>query len=205
LGDFVDNRALTALGGRYYILRGLLLLPTGLIFLAAGLFDTPPIGDEPVSGGAPWFVVALAVAGVGYFAFNRYYVTKFGRVEPPRRTLVRIAVYTVVGAVLISVGITLDMQLDLSSSLFGAAYGASLLVYYRMLDVLRPYHVALLGGFVVLALAPIWGGAQDKVSAVMIPMGLVTMAVGVCDHRDLMRSLREARSAGVDEVVHGRP
>ncbi len=33
----MDAQALTAVGGRYYTLRGLLLLPTGLVFLAAGL------------------------------------------------------------------------------------------------------------------------------------------------------------------------
>ncbi len=164
----------------------------------------PPIGDEPVSGSAAWFVVALGIAAVGYLAFNRCYVTYFGRVEPSRRTLVRITIYTVLFAAVICVGITLDMQLDLPMSLFGAAYGASLLVYYRMLDVLRPYHLALLGGFTVLAVAPIWGGAHDKVSLVMIPMGLVTITVGLCDHRDLVSSLRHPRLAGVDEDVHGR-
>ncbi len=164
----------------------------------------PPIGDEPVSGSATWFVAALAVAAGGYFAFNRYYVTNFGRVEPSRGTLMRITIYTALGAAVITVGITLDMQRDLPMSLYGAAYGASLLVYYRMLDVLRPYHLSLLGGFTVIALAPIWGGAHDKVSLVMIPMGLVTIAVGLCDHRDLVSSLRHARFAGVDEDVHGR-
>ena len=197
----MDTRSLAAVGSRYYTLRGLLLLPTGLIFLAAGLFNTPPIGDEPISGGAPWFLAALVVAAVGYLGFNRYYVTTFGRVEPSRGMLVRVTVYTLGCAALIAAGITLDMQLDLPMSLFGAAYGVSLLVYYRMLHVLRRYHLVLLGGFTLLALAPIWGGARDSVSLAMIPMGLVTMAVGVFDHRDLVSSLRQAR---VDGGVRGR-
>jgi phosphatidylglycerophosphate synthase len=204
LGESMEALTLARVGGRYYTLRGLLLLPTGLIFLAAGLFNTPPIGDEPVSGGAPWFVVALALAAVGYVAFNRYYATTFGRVEPSKETLARITIYTVVGAALICLGITLDMQLDLPVSLFGTAYGVSLLLYYRMLDVLRPYHLALLGALCVLALTPVWGHAHDPVSLAMIPMGLVTMAVGWCDHRYLIGSLRDARSARVDEDVHGR-
>ncbi len=152
----MDARALTAAGSRYYTLRGLLMVPTGFLLLAAGLFNMPPLGNEPVSGSAGWFVVAVAVAAIGYVGFNRYYVTTFGRVEPSRRTLARIAIYTVGGAALISVGITVDLQRDLPLTLFGAAYGLSLLVYYRLLDVLRPHHVVLLGGFVVLSLAPIW-------------------------------------------------
>ncbi|TRW46724.1 hypothetical protein [Georgenia yuyongxinii] len=180
-------------------------MPTGLIFLAAGLTDTPPIGDEPVSGSAPWFVLALVVGAVGYYVVNRYYVTTFGRVEPSRRTLVRIAVLTLACASIMCVGITLDIRLDLPVSLFGAAFGVALLLYYRLLNVLRPYHLVLLGGLTVLALAPVWGGLDDKVSPVMIPIGLVTIVIGLLDHRDLLASLRRARSARVDEDAHGRP
>jgi len=199
----METKALASVGGNYYTLRGLFALPTGLIFLAAGVFNTPPIGAEPVSPSAPWFVIALAVAGVGYYAFNRYYVATFGRVEPSRGTLVRITIYTVLCAAGVCVGITLDMQQDWPISLYGAAFAGALLAYYRLLDVFRPYHLGLLGGLVVLCLLPIWGGAHDKVSLVMIPMGLVTIAVGLLDHRDLLSSMRQARRAGVDEDVNG--
>jgi hypothetical protein len=203
LENLMDTTALTSVGGRYYTLRGLLALPTGLIFLAAGLVNTPPIGDEPVSRSAPWFLVALAVALLGYYAVNRYYVATFGRVEPSRGTLVRITVCTLLCAGAICVGITLDMQNDWPICLYGVAYAAALLVYYRILDVLRPYHLVLLGGLAVLCLLPIWGAVDDKVSAVMVPMGLVTIAVGLLDHRDLLRSVTLARSAGRGEDVDG--
>ena len=73
----MDARALTAAGSRYYTLRGLLMVPTGFLLLAAGLFNMPPLGNEPVSGSAGWFVVAVAVAAIGYVGFNRYDVTTF--------------------------------------------------------------------------------------------------------------------------------
>ena len=201
----MDAQALNAAGSRYYTLRGLLMVPEGFLLVAAGLLNMPPLGNEPVSGSAGWFVVALTLAIVGYVGFNRYYVTTFGRVKPSRSTLVRITIYTVPFAALVSVAITLDSQLDLPVTLFGAAYGVSLLVYYRLLEVLRPHHGVLLGGLAVLSLAPIWGAAHDKVYLAMIPIGLVTVAVGIFDHRDLVASLRDARSARVDEVVHDRP
>ncbi len=199
----MNSHALTSVGGRYYTLRGLLLLPTGLIFLAAGLFNMPPIGAEPVSPAAPWFLLALALAMVGYYAVNRYYVATFGRVEPSRGTLVRILIYTVVGAAVICLGITLDMQHDWRVTLYGAAYAVVLLAYYRMLGVFRAYHLGILGGFAIVCLLPIWGGVQDKVTPVMIPMGLVTIAVGLFDHRDLLTSMRRARSAGIHEDTNG--
>lgn len=194
----MDTRALTSIGRSYYTLRGLLALPTGLIFVAAGLFNSPPIGGEPVSSSAGWFVVALVVAAIGYYALNRYYVATFGRVEPSRATMVRVVVYTVLCAAAISVGITVDMQRDWPVSLFGAAYAGALLAYYRLLDAFRRHHLLILGGFAVLCLLPIWDSAGDKVSVVMIPMGLVTIAVGLFDHRDLVGSMRRAQTAADD-------
>jgi hypothetical protein len=199
----MDVQELTSVGGRYYTLRGLFALPTGLIFVAAGLFNMPPIGDEPVSNSAPLFLAALVLAGIGYYAVNRYYVATFGRVEPSRGTLVRITIYTVVFAVAICLGITIDVQSDLPVALYGAAFGASLLTYYWLLGVLRSYHVVLLGGFTLLCLAPIWGGVDDKVSLAMIPMGVVTIAVGLFDHRDLVNSLRQSSTVGAGGSVDG--
>lgn len=200
----MDTRAMTAVGGRYYNLRGLNSLPTGLIFIAAGVFNMPPVGDEPVSTSAPWFVAALVLAALGYYAAHHYYATHFGRVEPTTGTLTRVAVYTVLGAVLICGGITLDMQRDLPVCFFGAAFGISLVVYYRMLDVLQTYHVVLLGGFTAACLLPLWGQVDDKVSTAMIPMGLVTIAVGLLDHRDLVASMERARRSAVGEDADGR-
>jgi hypothetical protein len=34
-------------------------------------------------------------------------------------------------------------------------------------------------------------------------MGLVTIAVGFFDHRDLLESMRKARRAGIDADAHG--
>lgn len=200
----MDTRAMTAVGGRYYNLRGLNSLPTGLVFIAAGAFNMPPIGDEPVSTHAAWFVAAMVLAALGYYASSHYYATHFGRVEPTNGTRVRVAVYTVLGAVLICGGITLDMQLELPVSLFGAAFGISLMVYYRMLDVLQRYHLALLGGFTIVCLLPLWGQVDDKVSTTMIPMGLVTIAVGLLDHRDLVGSMQRARHSAIGGDADGR-
>jgi hypothetical protein len=115
---------------------------------------------------------------------------------------VRIAAYTVLCAAAICVGITVDLQLDLPVCTYGAVYAFGLIVYYRMLGVLKAYHWVLLGGLGLLSLAPIWGSVDDKLSLVMIPMGVVTMCVGLFDHRDLVRSIKRARSAGITGDVN---
>lgn len=193
----MDTTGLTSVAGRYYALRGLLLLPTGLLFAAAGVFNMPPIGSEPVSGSAEFFVGAVVIAAIGYYAVNRYYLTRFGRVDPSTRTKVHVGVFTVLSALGICVGITVDLQLDLPLTAYGTIYAVSWLVYYRMIVGLKPYHWVFLGGLGLLSLAPIWGSVDDKVSLVMIPMGLATIGVGLYDHRELVESIRQVRSAGI--------
>jgi hypothetical protein len=175
----------------------LLLLPTGLLFVAAGLTNSPPIGDEAVSDSIWVFVGAVIVAAFGYFFINRYYVNTFGKINPSTAVKVRVAAYTVVAAVVICVGISIDSQLDLPISAYGFAYSVTLLAYYRLIVGLRPYHWILLGGLAVLCALPIWGGVDDKLSLALIGLGLVSMAVGVFDHRELLRSLDAVRSSAV--------
>ena len=189
--------SLSTVGQQYHSLRGLFMVPTGFLLIAAGLFNMPPIGDEEVPAGAPWFLGALVVAAAGYYLADRYYGTHVGRIEPSRATRVRVSAYTVGAAVVICAGITIDAQLHWPVLLYGAAFAVSLLAYYRLFRVLRPHHVAVLGGLAVLCLVPAWGGIDDRTSAAMIPMGLASIAVGLYDHRDLMRSIGALRARGV--------
>lgn len=58
----MDGKELTSVAGKYYILRGLFSIPTGLLLVAAGLFNMPPIGDRRVTGPVViyfWIAVAL--------------------------------------------------------------------------------------------------------------------------------------------------
>jgi hypothetical protein len=189
---------------RYYTLRGLLLLPTGLIFLASGLFDSPPIGDEETSSTFGFFIATLVVAGLGYVVINRYYARRFGRVDVSTRVKARVTVITVLVMVAICVAIVIDSELDLPVCTYGATFAACLLVYYRLLVGLRPYHWVLLGGLTLLNLVPVWGGVDDKISLALIPMGLATMAVGLFDHRDMVRSIEAVRSSTVAGAVDAR-
>jgi hypothetical protein len=191
-----DRSALSSFGGRYYALRGLLLVPIGLLLVAAGLTDMPPIGDEGVGDGAPFFVVALVLALAGYAAFHRHYVTTFGRISPAWSTQVRVVATGVVTAVAVTAGISVDSQVpQLPVSTFGLAFAAAWLLQYQVMVGLRPHHWVSLGGLGGLSLVPMWGDLDDKVSLVMIPIGIATVAVGWFDHRELLRSLEEVRSS----------
>jgi hypothetical protein len=198
----MDTPELASVAVRYYALRGLLLVPGGLIMIAGGLSNMPPIGAEPVSDTAWYFLGAVAIAAVGYFAFNRYYVTTFGRVDPSSRTKVHLGVYTLLAGLALAAGISIDTQFDLPVTTFGVAFGISLLIYYRVMVGLRSYHWAFLGGLALLSLVPLWGRADDKVSLVMILIGLATIGVGLFDHRDLVTSIRLVQRAAIAGEVN---
>jgi uncharacterized membrane protein YiaA len=197
----MEQAQVTSVAVRYHTLRGLLLVPTGVLFIAAGLFNMPPIGDEPVSGYAWYFAAVLVLAGVAFVWVNHYYVTRFGRVDQSRRTKTKIAAFTVLCAVAIGVAITLDTQFDLPVSLYGLAYGLALLGYYHVFVGLRPHHWAFLGGLAALCALPVWGGIDDTVSVTLVPMGVATIAIGLYDHRDLVTSMRRVRSVATDGQV----
>ena len=191
----MDTDALRTAAGQYHALRGWLLIPTGVLFIAAGLFNLPPIGDEDVPAGAVWFLPVLLGVGVSYVLINRHYVTTFGRAQPTRRVQWQVAIYTVLAALAICVGITVDVNADLPVSLYAVSFAASLLGYYAWFTGLRPHHVVCLGAVIVLGLLPIWGGLEDKTSVALILMGAATIAVGLFDHRDLVRSMQAARAS----------
>ena len=132
---------------------------------------------------------------VAYVLINRHYVTTFGRAQPTRRVQWQVAIYTVLAALAICVGITVDVNADLPVSLYAVTFAASLLGYYAWFTGLRPHHVVCLGGVIVLGLLPIWGGLEDKTSVALLLMGVATIAIGLFDHRDLVRSMRAARAA----------
>lgn len=196
----MDDKGLTSVAGRYYILRGLFSVPTGLLLVAAGIFNMPPIGDQRVTGRAViFFWVAVAIAAAGYLAAARYYQKNFGRVDPSRKIKVRLAGWTAIAVVAISAGIMLDSQRDLPVTAYGALYGISMLLYYHFIVGLKPYHWVLLGGLALLCLTPVWGGFENKAAMAMIPMGVATIGVGLFDHKELVRSIGRVREGMVGD------
>jgi hypothetical protein len=189
----MNTADMTHAAGRYYALRGLLLLPTGFLLVVAGLFNLLPVGDEPVPPHAVWALPALVIALVALVLINRYYVTTFGRADPLTKTKVQITLYTVLSTVAVAIGIAVDSQADLPISAFGLLYAVFMLLYYRSIVGLSTHHWVFLGGLGLLSILPIWGGADDKTAVAMVPIGLATMGLGWFDHKELVRTLGPTR------------
>ena len=190
----MDTATLTTAAGRYYTLRGLLLIPVGVVLVGAGIFNLPPIGDEEVPNHAVWFLPLVVAALVAWWFINRYYVATFGRAEPLARTKVQVTIFSVIAVVAIAAGILIDFNTDLPISAYGLSYAVCLLLYYRWMVGLSPYHWVILGGLAVVSLIPVWGEFDDKSAVGMVTVGLATIAVGWFDHQELVRTFDRARA-----------
>jgi hypothetical protein len=191
----MDTMELAAVAGRYHALRGLLMVPAGVLLIGAGVFN---MGSAST---APYFVVVVVLSCIGYLLVDRYYRTTFGAVRATTGATVRVVVHTIAGAVLIGIGITIDGQLDLPITAYGLAFAISLLVYYRVLVGLRLDHWLVLGALAVLSVIPVWGRLDDKASMAMVLIGTTTIVLGLLDHRDLMNTMDRARLLAVGD--HG--
>ncbi len=78
-----------------------------------------------MSGNAGLFLVAVAIAGVGYLVVNHHYLATSGRVEPTTGVKVQVGALSVLSAVAMGITITVDFQAQLPFSTFGTAFASS--------------------------------------------------------------------------------
>lgn len=178
-------------------MRGLLLVPLGLLFIATGLGN---LGWEPLQ--SPWVMGPfIAVAGLMFWVSFRYYNGRYGRVSISLKDQ---AIYGVtVGASLIG-GSLLDFHLNLPISLFTILYAAGFFFWFSRYVGLRRYHWVIWGGLLAIGLLPVWHMFSDPVSVAWFPIGTATILAGVFDHLALTRAfdhpdvheLKDPSSAG---------
>ena len=189
----MERRELEATAARATYLRGLLALPLGLLFLMTGVGN---LGWEPLGGRLVFLTCLLALAALA-FGINHYYNVHYGRVRllPSQQVRYGVASAACFGIPMI-LGTVLDFRLDLPISLFAVLFGAGMLVWFHLCVGLRRDHLFVWGALIVVGLAPIWGGFDDRASVGWLPIGVATIVAGLLDHLAL------ARSFGPTATVH---
>jgi hypothetical protein len=182
----MERKDLESAAANVVYLRGLLALPTGALFAAAGLGNLRwgPFRSNLFFIG---FVALLALAAVG---LTRYYNDYYGRVAQSARQQVA---YAVVLAIPMVGGSILDSRLDLPVSLFTGLFAVAMLVWMGRFVGLRSYHWIVWGALLVAAVTPWWGSLSDKVSVALVLSGVATMTSGLLDHQALIRRFGRAR------------
>lgn len=189
----MERRELEKAAVRSTYLRGLVAVPVGVLWIITG------------SGNLGWgrldhpllFTACVAALGLAVVGIHRYYNRHYGRVRlTPQQQRRYSLVSFLCLAIPMVVGSMLDFRLDLPVSVFAAMFGIGMLVWFATCTGLRPDHLLVWGGLVVIALLPVWGGFDDRASVGWMPIGIATIAVGVLDHRALVRAFGPPSQVG---------
>jgi hypothetical protein len=196
----MERKELESAAANVTYLRGLLAIPLGVLFILTGIGN---LGWEPLRN--PWvFLGALLVLAAAYLGLNRYYNDHYGRVTHSRGRQLR---YNLASLVLFAAGLVggsyLDFRLDLPVSLFATTFALAMLAWFAINVGLKAHHLVILGGLLVAGLLPVWGALSDKVSVAWLPIGVATIAVGIFDHRALVRTYGPANDVSAEDTNVG--
>lgn len=189
----METAELRSFGDRYNALRGLLLIPGGLLQIALG-FGNQYRGDVAQN----LVLAGVVTASLGYLLGIRYYRRTFGEVHRRTRSLLREGMFAAVAVAGVLASGIVDIQFDLSVSTMGVTWAVLGLLYYRSVASVKTYHWVILGALAAVSLAPVWGGLEYKTPVTMLVTGLAMMAIGPFDHLELLSTFRRVRSGMAD-------
>ena len=182
----MERKTLESAGARYSMLRGLIGLPIGIIVVACALgnLNLGPFRHIWVV----WIVIALGASACGLIMLQ--YRRRYGVVTLARRDQLKVAAFTVMGAVLVWAGATIDWRAGLPICAVAAAFGLTLLAYYGLTIGLRRHHLLTWGMLALVGLAPLWGdvGRDTKINVGLMLMGVASFVSGLFDHLALKRT-----------------
>jgi uncharacterized membrane protein len=195
----MERKALESAGANYGYLRGLFFIPIGLLLILAALgnWEVGPLTHDWV-----FLAAALAIATV-CLPINRYYNENYGRVRPSTRQQLRIAVVTVLAAIVVVGGSTLlrshaSWSLDLPVNATAVTFALVMLMSYAIGVGLKAHHVIIWGALLVAGAVPVWNGA-DPSNIGLVLNGVAVAICGIFDHRLFMRTFGSPKAAALQD------
>jgi hypothetical protein len=184
----MQRRDLETAAARYTYLRGLLLIPAGLLFVIAALgnWKVGPFRHDWV------FLLAVLAIGAVYLVILRYYNEHYGRLSPTTAQQAQALAALVLCAVLM-IGMSLllrsraEWSLDLPVNAITVSFAIVMLASYAITVGLHRHHVIIWGTVLVAGALPVWDGA-DPSNVGLIIDGVAVMVSGVFDHRLFVRA-----------------
>jgi hypothetical protein len=179
----LPRRDLESAAANYTYLRGLLLIPLGLLAILSALanWEVGPLRHV-------WaFPVAAAAVGLLCVLITRFYNDRYGRINPSTRQQIRAGLAVLAGVVVVVGGSLLlrsrvEWSLDLPVNATAVSFALVMLISYGVGVGLKPHHVAIWGALLLTGALPVWNGA-DPSNIGLVLMGVASMICGVFDHR----------------------
>jgi hypothetical protein len=181
----MDRAHLERAAVSYAQLRGLLLVPLGLLFGLAALANWNVLPDVGLAAGA-------VLIGLVCLRINRHYRRHYGRVrQSPRQrrrdALAMVLAFTLVIAASVALR---DLPVNAIAIAFAIAMGAG----YALGSGLRAHHVAIFGALLVAGAIPVWD--DDAANVGLLLAGVAVAVTGVFDHRAFLHTFGPAADAG---------
>ena len=182
----MDRAQLERAAVSYAQLRGLLLVPIGVLLLLAALANWDVVPDWVLAAGAA--IVALACLRI-----HRHYREHYGRVRQTPRQRRRDSLAIVLAfALVIAASVALrDLPVNAIAIAFAVAMGAG----YALGAGLRAHHVAVFGALLLVGAMPVWDG-EDAANAGLLLAGVAVAVTGLLDHRAFLHTFGPPADAG---------
>jgi hypothetical protein len=184
----VDRTKLEAAASNYTYLRGLFLIPLGVLVIVSALGNT---GWGPLRN--TWvFLAVLALIGVVCLPINNFYNKYYGTLRASTGQQARAAA-AVVLAIMVVVGGSfllrsrVSWSLDLPVNATAVTMSLVVILSYAAGRALKTHHLIIWGTVLVAGATPLWNGADPSNIGLTI-VGVALMVNGVFDHRFFVRT-----------------
>jgi hypothetical protein len=189
----MDPARLRSAPANYAYLRGLLLVPGGLLILLAALgnWEVAPFDRSPVFLAAVGVLAAVAV--VIQNDYNRHY----GRLRLSGEQQLRATGAVAAGIVLVTLGSLLlrsraSWSLDLPVNPLAATLAAVMLITYAVGVGIKTHHLVIWGAVLLTGSLPVWNGSDPSNIGLTIVAG-ATIVDGLFNHRLFVRAFGPRR------------
>ncbi|HSP37051.1 MAG TPA: hypothetical protein VLR26_04800 [Frankiaceae bacterium] len=184
----MERTKLEAAAANYTYLRGLFLIPLGVLPIVSALGNT---GWGPLRN--TWvFLAILALIGIACLPINSFYNKHYGTLRASTGQQARAAAAVVLAIAVVVAGSTLlrsraSWSLDLPVNATAVTLALVILLSYAAGRVLKIHHLIIWGTVLATGAIPLWDGGDPSNVGLAI-VGVALMVNGVFDHRLFVRT-----------------
>jgi len=192
-----QRRDLEKAAANHTYLRGLLLLPLGLLLVVAALGNW---GVAPFRH-AWTFGLAVGALALASLPIARFYDDAYGRINPSTAQQVRGGA-AIIASLAVMIGLSSLLRsraawsLDLPVNAIAVSFALVVLIFYGLGVGLKTHHLIIWGALLLAGALPVWTGS-DPGNVGLVMCGVAVTLSGIFDHRLFVRTFGPAKAPGL--------